>query len=155
MTGKVVEGLKSRGATLAVAESCTGGRLAAAFTASAGASDYFLGGVVAYDNEVKIGVLGVSHETIETYGAVSRQVAGQMARGVRRITGADFTLATTGIAGPGGATAEKPVGLVYVAFTNGKQTRVKKCNLTGDRNRIRSIAVLHALDMLRRAMIEE
>ncbi len=114
---RVVEILKERGATVATAESCTGGRVAAAFTASAGASDYFVGGVVAYSNEVKIGVLGVERETIERHGAVSREVAEQMATGVRRLTGADYAIATTGIAGPGGGTSEKPVGTVWVAVS--------------------------------------
>jgi PncC family amidohydrolase len=115
MTEDVIRLLKSRGQTVATAESCTGGRLAAALTATAGASGYFRGGVVSYSNDVKIDVLGVSRETLEQHGAVSKAVARQMATGVRRLTGADWAVATTGIAGPGGGSAEKPVGTLWVA----------------------------------------
>jgi nicotinamide-nucleotide amidase len=103
---------------VATAESCTGGRIAAALTAEAGASEYFLGGVVAYSNDVKISVLGVSPEALARHGAVSREVACQMASGVRRLTRADFGVATTGIAGPGGGTPEKPVGTVWIAVAS-------------------------------------
>lgn len=134
MTREIVAKLKERGAmlgrecsdesvgigrtaaTLAVAESCTGGRLAAVLTAEAGASEFFLGGVVAYANEVKMGVLGVSSEALEHHGAVSREVATEMAVGARRVFGADYALATTGIAGPDGGTPEKPVGTVWIAL---------------------------------------
>jgi nicotinamide-nucleotide amidase len=115
MVGEVAAILKERGARVAVAESCTGGRLAAAFTAGAGASDYFTGGVVAYSNDVKINVLGVGREAVEKHGAVSSEVARQMALGALRVFGADFAIATTGIAGPEGGTPEKPVGTVWVA----------------------------------------
>ncbi len=112
---QVIARLRERGMTLAVAESCTGGRLAAAFTEAAGASEFFAGGVVAYSNEVKIAVLGVGRETIECNGAVSCQVAEEMACGARRATGADLAIAITGIAGPGGGTPDKPVGTVWIA----------------------------------------
>lgn len=149
--------LKERGATVAVAESCTGGRLAAAFTAEAGSSEYFLGGVVAYANEVKIGVLGVEGETLEKHGAVSREVAIEMARGIQRITGADFTLATTGIAGPGGGTPEKPVGTVWVATAAAIKNKggepvetiaAQKFHFSGTRAEIMSSAVEAAAGML-------
>lgn len=104
-----------RNATLAVAESCTGGRIAAQIVEKEGASRFFLCGVVSYSNESKSKILGVSAESIERYGAVSRQVAEQMAQGVRRISGADYGVATTGIAGPSGGSAEKPVGTVWIA----------------------------------------
>ena len=107
--------LRESGKTFACAESCTGGNLAHLITAIPGASRYFLGGVVAYSNEVKINVLGVCAEDLHTYGAVSEQVALQMAQGVRKLTGADYAVATTGIAGPDGGTAEKPVGTVWIA----------------------------------------
>ncbi len=117
MIEKIADILRRRGATLAVAESCTGGRLAAAFTAEAGASDFFVGGVVAYSNDVKARVLGVSSDDLALHGAVSRPVAEQMAAGVRRVTGADCSIATTGIAGPGGGTPEKPLGTVWIAVS--------------------------------------
>lgn len=113
---EVVAGmLRERGATLAAAESCTGGRIASKFTAMAGASEYFLGGVVAYSNDAKVNLLGVDASTIEQHGAVSREVAEQMAAGAKRISGADYAISTTGIAGPTGGTSEKPVGTVWMA----------------------------------------
>lgn len=107
--------LKTRGETLATAESCTGGNIAHRFTAMLGASEYFKGGVVAYSNEVKIALLGVDPESLNRYGAVSQSVAEQMAEGVRRATGATYGISTTGIAGPTGGTPEKPVGTVWMA----------------------------------------
>jgi len=107
--------LKTRGETLATAESCTGGNIAHRFTAMPGASEYFKGGVVAYSNEVKIALLGVDPESLNRYGAVSQSVAEQMAEGVRRATGATYGISTTGIAGPTGGTPEKPVGTVWMA----------------------------------------
>ena len=108
--------LAERGLTVAVAESCTGGLIAHRLTNVPGSSAYFLGGVVAYANEVKERVLGVRPETLRRYGAVSRETALEMARRVRRLLGADIALSATGIAGPAGGTPEKPVGLVYVAL---------------------------------------
>ncbi len=107
--------LKTRGETLATAESCTGGNIAHRFTAMPGASEYFKGGVVAYSNEVKMALLGVDLESLNRYGAVSQSVAEQMAEGVRRATGATYGISTTGIAGPTGGTPEKPVGTVWMA----------------------------------------
>ena len=107
--------LKTRGETLATAESCTGGNIAHRFTAMPGASEYFKGGVVAYSNEVKMALLGVDPESLNHYGAVSQSVAEQMAEGVRRATGATYSISTTGIAGPTGGTPEKPVGTVWMA----------------------------------------
>lgn len=107
--------LRDRGETLATAESCTGGNIAHRFTAMPGASDYFMGGVVAYSNEVKMALLGVDPESLNQYGAVSQSVAEQMAEGVRRATGATYGISTTGIAGPTGGTPDKPVGTVWMA----------------------------------------
>ncbi len=112
--------------TLSVAESCTGGSIAQRFTAMAGASDYFLGGVVSYSNEMKENILHVSHETLVKYGAVSEQVACQMAEGIRRITSSDYSIATTGIAGPTGGTDEKPVGTVWMAIATPEGTFAEK-----------------------------
>lgn len=118
MIERLTSRLKEQGSTLAVAESCTGGRLAAAFTAEPGASDYFLGGVVSYSEAVKADVLSVPPETLEKHGAVSRECAEAMARGVRKLTGADYTISTTGVAGPGGGTVETPVGTVWIAVSS-------------------------------------
>ncbi|MDR0510018.1 MAG: CinA family nicotinamide mononucleotide deamidase-related protein [Rikenellaceae bacterium] len=111
----VASQLTAGGLTIAVAESCTGGAASAAFTAMSGASQYFRGGVVAYSNDIKVNVLGVSSDDLARYGAVSRQVAEQMAVGVRRLCGSDCAIATTGVAGPSGGSDEKPVGTVWVA----------------------------------------
>ena len=107
--------LEARGYTLATAESCTGGRIAAALTALPGCSAFYRGGVVAYSNEVKTGVLHVSPETLRAQGAVSAQTVREMARGAMELTGADCAVATSGIAGPGGGTVGKPVGTVWMA----------------------------------------
>jgi nicotinamide-nucleotide amidase len=153
MVGEVAAILKGRGAKVAVVESCTGGRLSAAFTASAGASEYFLGGVVAYDNDLKITVLGVGRQTLEKHGAVSREVAVEMARGARRITGADFAIATTGIAGPGGGTPEKPVGTVWIAVATPEgEVHAQKMQFHGSRPEIMDRAVVSAVEMLRAAI---
>lgn len=117
--------LIQRGETLSAAESCTGGALSAKFTAMSGASEYFWGGVVSYDNSVKENVLGVSRENLETYGAVSEQVARQMAEGVRRLCGTTYGVATTGIAGPTGGTPDKPVGTVWMAVAGPTGTLAK------------------------------
>ena len=118
--------LTTRGETLAAAESCTGGALSAKFTAMSGASDYFWGAVVSYDNSVKENVLGVSHGDIETHGAVSEQVARQMAEGVRPVCGTTYGVATTGIAGPSGGSEEKPVGTVWMAVAGPNGTVAQK-----------------------------
>ncbi len=109
--------LKRHGLTVATAESCTGGLIGHAITEVPGSSEYFLGGIVAYENNIKIGVLGVDRKIIETHGAVSEPVVTAMAEGVRQAMGADVGLATSGIAGPGGGTPEKPVGLVHMAVS--------------------------------------
>lgn len=108
--------LRQRGATVVSAESCTGGLIGHLLTNVSGSSDYYLGGVIAYANQVKQGVLGVPAEALATAGAVSEEVALRMAHGVRRLLGADYALSTTGIAGPTGGTPTKPVGLAYMAL---------------------------------------
>lgn len=114
--------LKQQNATIATAESCTGGRLAAALNAQAGSSAYFMGSVVAYANEVKEQVLGVEHDTLIRYGAVSEQTVRQMAEGVRRLMHTDYAIATSGIAGPDGGTEDKPVGTVWIAWATPEGT---------------------------------
>ncbi len=117
--------LIERGLTLATAESCTGGNIARLLTAQAGASAYFKGGVVAYSNEVKESALGVKHSTLEAHGAVSEETVREMVEGVRTRLGADLAIATTGIAGPDGGTAEKPVGTVWIAVADATHTEAK------------------------------
>lgn len=145
--------LLRQGATLAVAESCTGGMLASSIVDIPGCSACFLEGAVTYANGAKVRRLGVSEGTLATDGAVSLACAQQMAEGLRAATGATYALATTGIAGPDGGTPEKPVGLVYVALAGPGRTEVRKLLLSGDRARIRTAATLHALDLLRRSLL--
>ena len=141
--------LTQRRQTLATAESCTGGSIAARFTAMPGASAYFLCGVVAYSNESKNNLLGVDPETIASRGAVSEEVARQMAEGARRITGADYAVATTGIAGPAGGTEQKPVGTVWMAVAGPHRTvtLLKQCGT--DRGQVIDRASAFALALLR------
>jgi nicotinamide-nucleotide amidase len=136
---------------LAVAESCTGGMLGERLTNVPGSSDVFLGGVIAYHNDVKKELLGVGAEDLERYGAVSEQVALQMAAGIRERTGADVGVSVTGIAGPGGGTAEKPVGLVWVAV-HSSDAKARRFHVGGDRAEIRQRAAQAALEMVRRAL---
>lgn len=141
--------LIERGATLATAESCTGGMIASRFTAMAGASAYFLCGVVSYSNAAKHDILGVSSTDIEQYGAVSEQVARQMAEGARRTAHADYAIATTGIAGPSGGSEEKPVGTVWIAVATPEHTVAVKRNCGTDRGQIIDRASAFAIAMLR------
>ena len=146
---QVHELLIERGATLALAESCTGGKIASKFTAMAGASAYLLAGVVAYANEAKTNILGVDAELIRRYGAVSEEVARQMAEGARRVAGADYALATTGIAGPTGGTAEKPVGTVWFALATPTETIALKHACGTDRGQVIDRATAYAIRLLR------
>ena len=139
--------------TLAVAESCTGGLIAQRLTSVPGSSKYFIEGVVTYSNESKTRLLGVDKKLIKEFGAVSQQVARDMARGVRHRAKTDFGLAVTGVAGPGGGTEDKPVGLVYIALADDAHTEHKKLTIPGDRELVRWRASQSALDMLRRRLI--
>jgi nicotinamide-nucleotide amidase len=147
--------LVSRRKTLGLAESCTGGRLSDWVTNVPGSSRYFRGSVIAYHNEVKRRCFAVPAERLARAGAVSDEVASQMAEGVRRLTGADLGLAITGIAGPTGGTTRKPVGLVYLALADGTRTRTKRCQCFGDRPAIKSQAAHTALDWLRRYLLRQ
>lgn len=140
--------LLQRGATLAVAESCTGGTIAAKFTAIAGASQYFMAGIVSYSNASKCDILGVRMEDIEREGAVSECVARQMAEGARRVAGADYAIATTGIAGPTGGSELKPVGTVWIAVATPTGTIAQMRNSGTDRGQIISRASAYAIEML-------
>ncbi len=146
--------LRESGLKVALAESCTGGRIAGRLTDIAGSSDYFLGGVVAYDNTVKVEVLGVSSETIETHGAVSRHVALEMADGVRHRLKADIGLSSTGIMGPGGGSEEKPVGTVWIGYADGQSAGAVKIMLAGDRDGNREQATTIALNLVRLRLLK-
>ncbi len=147
--------LRERGATLAVAESCTGGLIAGRITAVAGSSDYFAGGVIAYDNRVKIRQLGVAAALIARHGAVSEEVARAMAEGVRKRFQTDYAVSVTGVAGPGGGTPEKPVGTIWLGLAGPNGTVAAKWTLPGGRrHEIRAQTVQCALDGLRRILVE-
>jgi nicotinamide-nucleotide amidase len=148
----VAAGLLERRATLAVAESCTGGLLGGRLTTRAGSSDYFLGGVLSYANDVKENVLGVPAGILAQYGAVSPQVAEAMAEGVKRLLDADYALSVTGVAGPSGGSPEKPIGLVFVGCASPGGVVVKEHRLVGDRDSVRRQAVTAALHLLRRSL---
>jgi len=150
----VLDQLRARKGRLVVAESCTGGLLGARITAVPGASRVFIGGVVAYDDVVKSGTLDVSPELLEQYGAVSEQVVRAMAEGVQRQFAVDAALAITGIAGPTGGTAVKPVGTVWLAARWGAHTRALKRIFPGDRGEIRARSAQAALDLLRRVLAD-
>lgn len=144
--------LRVHNATLATAESCTGGLLAGRLTEVAGSSDYFIEGVVSYANAAKIDLLGVPRELLEAHGAVSEQVAEAMAAGIRARAGTTFGIGITGIAGPGGGSEEKPVGLVYIALADANESKAQRFVFPGDRQFIRSLAVNAALDLVRRKL---
>lgn len=140
--------LIERGEKLSVAESCTGGNIASKFTAMAGASAYFMAGVVSYSNDAKSDILGVNPELIATYGAVSEQVAIAMAEGVKRVGKSDYGIATTGIAGPSGGSAEKPVGTVWFGISTPNRTFAVMKNCGTDRGQIIERATAHAIRLL-------
>ncbi|HWR15251.1 MAG TPA: competence/damage-inducible protein A [Terriglobales bacterium] len=146
--------LQLRNATLAVAESCTGGMLGRRITSVSGSSRYFLGGAIVYSNEFKTLFANVPPMMIAEHGAVSEQVALALAEGIRDETRASIGLAITGVAGPAGGTEDKPVGLVYLALADANGTEVLKRQFPGDRERIRTFATQQALDMLRRRLME-
>ncbi len=148
--------LADRGRSIATAESCTGGLIATMLTDVPGSSRYFLGGFVTYSNAQKTAALGVPADLIETHGAVSEPVAEAMANGCRRVVGSDYAIGVTGVAGPDGGTADKPVGLVYIALATPDETRVKACRFSHhlDRAAIRDRAAKTALNLLRRRLSE-
>ncbi len=151
---QVIAGLlRASGRTLSVAESCTSGMLGARITRVSGSSDYFLGGVLCYSNEAKMNLCGVPEEMLRRHGAVSAEVAEALARGVRERLKSSIGLSTTGIAGPGGGSAEKPVGLVFVGFADEARSMHWRRMLPGDRETVRERATYFALSLLRRCLV--
>jgi len=139
--------------TLATAESCTGGMIGAWLTAVPGSSAWYQGGVISYANRVKEEVLGVPAAILTAYGAVSAEVAKAMADGARRLCRASLTIAVTGIAGPDGGSAVKPVGTVYIGLADAENTRAEGFLFTGDRRQIREMTAQTALDMVRKRLL--
>ena len=145
---KVSEKLRAKGYMLATAESCTGGMIGAAMTELSGSSDIYAGGFVTYSNDLKIKLLGVSEVTLKNHGAVSSETASEMAAGALEKTGADIAVSVTGIAGPGGGSTEKPVGLVYIGIAlKNSAPQTFKHNFDGDRASIRQQTVETALSL--------
>lgn len=147
--------LKLHGKTVSAAESCTGGNIAALLTSVAGSSEYFLGSVTSYANSVKTNVLNVPEEIIGNYGAVSSECVAAMAEGVRMITGSDYAVATSGIAGPGGGSKEKPVGLVWIGVSSEHGTETYRFVFRGDRKRNIERFSANALNQLRKKLVNE
>jgi nicotinamide-nucleotide amidase len=151
----VGELLRKNHATVSVAESCTGGLLGERFTSIAGSSDYFLGGVISYSNEMKMELLGVAPEILAEHGAVSQETAEAMALGARRRMSSTYALSITGVAGPGGGSEAKPVGTTYIGLAAAAGVEVLRRQFLGDRDRIRSFASQVALDLLRKRLAAE
>lgn len=152
LEGVLIDRLIENNKTIAVAESCTGGYIANLLTNIPGASQVFQEGLVTYSNEAKMRNLQVSKETLDQWGAVSSETASEMLLGLLENTGADIGIAVTGIAGPGGATADKPIGLVYIAVGSKEDNLVKQYNFTGNRTRIKQSTAKSALDLVRRQL---
>jgi len=144
--------LRQRGWSCSTAESCTGGLIGNWITALAGSSDYFKGGIIAYSNAAKLNLLGVPQETLDSVGAVSAECAEAMAAGTRISFATDVGISSTGIAGPGGATARKPVGLIYVAVSTPAGSQVRELRLAGDRRANIHDSALAALELALRML---
>jgi nicotinamide-nucleotide amidase len=147
--------LLTRQQTVSVAESCTGGLVGAALTEQPGSSEYFVGGIQAYANAIKTDLLGVSHETLLSFGAVSAEVASEMALSIRRLSGSDWAISTTGIAGPDGGSEEKPVGTVWIAVADSESVFSQKLTLDGGRSAVRHGTILAALTLLLEHLLDE
>ena len=145
---KIVKELQNKGYTITTAESCTGGLLAGRILNVSGASAVYNEGHITYSNEAKERLLGVSHDTLERYGAVSEQTAAEMALGAARVASANVGLSTTGIAGPSGGTPEKPVGLVYIGCAINGDVTVEECRFSGNREENRNAAVEAVLELV-------
>ena len=149
-----VEKLLAKGYTVTTAESCTGGLIAATLINVSGVSEIYREGYITYANESKEKLLGVRGETLRNYGAVSEQTAAEMALGAAKAAGADAALSVTGIAGPGGGTAEKPVGLVYIGCAVNGEVTVREYRFTGNREKNRDYAVARAITLLREELLK-
>ena len=149
LAGEIVGLLRIKGLTLAAVESATGGLISHLITDVPGSSDVYLGSITSYSNEAKVRIAGVSEDSINQYGAVSPQVAEEMAQGGRRVLGADVCVADTGIAGPGGATPDKPVGLFYIGLSHEGGTLHRRHIFTGDREENKRAAAETALSWVR------
>lgn len=154
MLGIVNSILLSRGLTIATAESCTGGLLGASLSQEPGSSDTYLGGIVSYSNSLKERFLGVKSQTLQMYGAVSPETAREMAAGVKERSGSDLAVGITGIAGPGGGSNEKPVGLVYIGLATPEGVQANKFQFQGQRESVRQLSVLAALDLVRQYLLK-
>lgn len=152
---QIVALMREKNLTLAAAESCTGGMLSSRMIDVAGVSDVYKAGFVTYANEAKQKLIGVKEETLMKYGAVSEQTAREMVAGALRAAEADMAVAITGIAGPGGGTKEKPVGLVYIACGSAEDIVVERCLFDGSRSEIRQASAEHALEMLYREIMRK
>ena len=141
---EIVQKLIEKGITIATAESCTGGKISSTITDVPGSSSIFGYGMVTYSNEAKMKILGVKEETLKRVGAVSEEIAFEMAEGLKNLSGADVAVSVTGIAGPGGGSIEKPVGLVYMGLAYGDQVFIKKNLFSGNRDEIRNQTVAEA-----------
>jgi nicotinamide-nucleotide amidase len=150
----VLEAARGRGLRMATAESCTGGLVSARLTSVPGSSDVFVGGLVAYDDRIKLDALGVPEEVLERHGAVSAETAAAMAAGARRVLDADVAVSVTGVAGPGGGTEAKPVGLVYLHAETPDASHGVELRLPGDRDAVRRRAAASALHLLRRLLTQ-
>lgn len=143
------ESLVKNKLTISTAESCTGGMVAAKLISYPGISESYLEGAITYSNEAKINRLGVKQETLLKYGAVSKETASEMANGIARVSGSKISISTTGLAGPGGGSIKKPVGLVYIGVYLEGEILVKEFNFTGERDEIRKNTTIMALNMLK------
>ena len=152
---KLASMLNAKGKTVSTAESCTGGMIAGRLTDLAGSSAYFKEGYVTYANEAKEKILNVSHDCLEQYGAVSEETCYQMIKGLLMKTGADYGIAVTGIAGPGGGSREKPVGLVYIGYGNLENCHVVKRQFAGERSEVRQQTVDEAIRLLCQELLAE
>jgi PncC family amidohydrolase len=144
--------LRARGKTLSIAESCTGGLVSDRITDVPGSSDYFEGSIVCYSNRAKVRHLDIPTKTLERFGPVSSEIAGRMAQEIRKAFRTEFGLSTTGVAGPTGGTKKTPVGTVFIGFSNGKRTWVKKIELKGTRREIKKEAADKALLFLQECL---
>ena len=148
LTEKIIQELTKKGQTISFAESCTGGRIAAAFTAISGASEVLHGACVTYSNDIKHQWLGVSNEILENYGAVSEPCVAQMLVGIQKMTGSDYAIAVSGIAGPTGGTEFKPVGTVYIGIKTPFDQEVYHCHFNGSREEVQEQSTRFAIEKI-------